>query len=381
MPHARDKSCTCTNDEPEQRVRDALRHVLAIENSVNAGSHRFLAHAARARGLSAQQAKHYRKALRLPEDIRQRILAGEAGGRSIAQMRKIARLSNAELQRQAFDALCSSPCPPSIPSARSHEASSPEPCETKQVRCCIYFNPELFARQRMLAQRTVRSIETYVDELNAGIRRAGCAMTEATIRSRIEHKLRKKELLKAFSVHVDTIEQGGLRCLQARVELIEKNWQRRRRSDGFSVLVAHESVSKSALELCQAYRAKDAVERGFRTIKSAVELRPLRHRTAPKVRAHVTLCMLALLVHRTLATQLNDRLTQDAHPELALESLESCQLNYFAGVRPVYSLTQPDSEQKRILRALRLPHLVEQEDVRAHLTPRGPVVPTRGEKS
>lgn len=381
MPDARGKTCACTNDRPDQRVRDALRHVLAIEHSVNDGTHRFLAHAARARGLSAQQAKDYRKALRLPEDICQRILAGEAEGRSVAQMRKIARLPNAELQRQAFDALCSSPCASTIPSRRSQEASSPEPCEPKQLRCCIYFNPELFARQRMLAQRTVRSIETYVDELNVTLLRAGSATTQAAIRSKIEQKLRKRELLKAFNVRVDTVEQAGRRHSQARVELIEQEWQRRRRSDGFSVLVAHESVSQSALELCRVYRAKDAVERGFRTIKSTVELRPVRHRTDLKVRAHVTLCMLALLVHRTLATELNDRLKQDVHPELALESLESCHLNYFAGARPVYSLTQPDDEQKRLLRALRLRRLIDQEDVRSHLTPRGQVVSTQNTNS
>jgi len=49
-------------------------------------------------------------------------------------------------------------------------------------------------------------------------------------------------------------------------------------------------------ELCRTYRAKDAVETDFQVIKSLIKLRPVRHRTDAKVRAHVTLCMLALYV-------------------------------------------------------------------------------------
>ena len=48
------------------------------------------------------------------------------------------------------------------------------------------------------------------------------------------------------------------------------------------------------------YREKNCVEQDFRHIKSEIELRPLWHHTDAKVRAHVTLCMLALLVDRIL---------------------------------------------------------------------------------
>ncbi len=39
-------------------------------------------------------------------------------------------------------------------------------------------------------------------------------------------------------------------------------------------------------------------ERGFRDLKSTLELRPVFHRIEPRIRAHVLLCWLALLLIR-----------------------------------------------------------------------------------
>jgi hypothetical protein len=39
-------------------------------------------------------------------------------------------------------------------------------------------------------------------------------------------------------------------------------------------------------------------ERGFRDLKSTLELRPVFHRVEPRIRAHVLLCWLALLLIR-----------------------------------------------------------------------------------
>jgi transposase len=37
-------------------------------------------------------------------------------------------------------------------------------------------------------------------------------------------------------------------------------------------------------------------ERGFRDLRSTIELRPVFHRLEPRIRAHVLLCWLALLL-------------------------------------------------------------------------------------
>jgi transposase len=64
--------------------------------------------------------------------------------------------------------------------------------------------------------------------------------------------------------------------------------------DGIYVL--RTSVSAETLtapDVVRAYKQLKEVERGFRTLKGPLELRPIHHRLEDRVRAHVFLCMLA----------------------------------------------------------------------------------------
>jgi hypothetical protein len=64
--------------------------------------------------------------------------------------------------------------------------------------------------------------------------------------------------------------------------------------DGIYVL--RTSVSAEALaapDVVRAYKQLKEVERGFRTLKGPLELRPIHHRLEDRVKAHIFLCMLA----------------------------------------------------------------------------------------
>ena len=142
-------------------------------------------------------------------------------------------------------------------------------------------------------------------------------------------------------------------------------WRRRRRYDGFVLLLGHPQLSPSGKELALLYRGKDVVEKDFQTIKSVIKLRPIFSHTDPKVQAHVTICMLALLLNRILEERLkqsNMALTAPA----CLELLATCHLNRMkdrpAG-RGVYSVTEATKAQRELLRALDLGHLVDDRDV------------------
>src|SRR6266481_6429839 len=88
--------------------------------------------------------------------------------------------------------------------------------------------------------------------------------------------------------------------------------------DGFYVLrtnVPAESLDTAAT--VRAYKSLAQVERAFRTIKTAeLEVRPIHHRLAGRVRAHVFLCMLAYYIvwhmRRALAPVLFDDHDQEA---------------------------------------------------------------------
>jgi len=51
-------------------------------------------------------------------------------------------------------------------------------------------------------------------------------------------------------------------------------------------------------DIVLGYKQLHDVERGFRTLKSDLELRPVYHRRSDRIRAHVLLCWLALLLIR-----------------------------------------------------------------------------------
>ena len=89
-----------------------------------------------------------------------------------------------------------------------------------------------------------------------------------------------------------------------KVPFKHEKWHKTRQRDGFHVVAASPDVDLSPVELVKLYRAKDKIEKDFQEIKSVLELRPVRHRTDAKVRAHVTLCVLALAVQRTMEAKL-----------------------------------------------------------------------------
>jgi hypothetical protein len=58
----------------------------------------------------------------------------------------------------------------------------------------------------------------------------------------------------------------------------------------------------SAEDIALGYKQLLEVERGWRTMKQVIDLRPVYHRKEDRIRAHVTLCWLALLLIRIIET-------------------------------------------------------------------------------
>jgi hypothetical protein len=91
--------------------------------------------------------------------------------------------------------------------------------------------------------------------------------------------------------------------------------------DGFYVL--RSSVPAEALDAAatvRAYKSLAGVERAFRALKTVdLEVRPIHHRLAGRVRAHVFLCMLAYHVQWHLRRALAPLLFED-HDRAAAEA-------------------------------------------------------------
>ena len=58
----------------------------------------------------------------------------------------------------------------------------------------------------------------------------------------------------------------------------------------------------SAADIALGYKQLAEVERGWRLMKQLLDLRPVYHRREDRIRAHVVLCWLALLLVRVMET-------------------------------------------------------------------------------
>jgi hypothetical protein len=103
----------------------------------------------------------------------------------------------------------------------------------------------------------------------------------------------------------------------------------------------------SAEDVALAYKQLLEVERGWRDMKSTLELRPVYHRLQDRIRAHVLLCWLALLLIRLAETATGDTWRNLRH------ELDRMHLGHFTGsAGHVLQRTETTPGQAAIFRAL-----------------------------
>ena len=95
----------------------------------------------------------------------------------------------------------------------------------------------------------------------------------------------------------------------------ERALQRARLIDGKLILVSNVPDASPA-EIVSRYKALADIERGFRVLKSEIEIAPVFHRLSDRIRAHALICFLALLLYRVLRLKARGSATS---PERALE--------------------------------------------------------------
>lgn len=98
---------------------------------------------------------------------------------------------------------------------------------------------------------------------------------------------------------------------------------RARMMDGKLILVSN-MPDHTPGDLVARYKALADIERGFRALKSEIEIAPVYHRLPTRIRAHALICFMALILYRVLRMRLKDRGTQ-VSPERALEIVRRIQ--------------------------------------------------------
>ena len=179
-------------------------------------------------------------------------------------------------------------------------------------RLTVCRNPLLAEERTRRRQDLLKATEKGIREVEAATRRKKNRLKGATkIALRLEKALASRKMRKHF---VTDVREDGF------------SWRRNAESiaaeealDGFHVV--RTSLPESAMaadETVRAYKSLARVERAFRTMKTVdLKVRPVHHRLAGRVRAHVLLCMLAYYVEWHMREALKPLLFHDEEPTAA----------------------------------------------------------------
>ncbi|MEZ5744951.1 MAG: IS1634 family transposase [Paracoccaceae bacterium] len=103
------------------------------------------------------------------------------------------------------------------------------------------------------------------------------------------------------------------------------------------------------------YKSLADIERGFRVLKSDIEIAPVHHRLPDRIRAHALICFLALVLYRVMRMRLKAR-GHAASPRTALDMLARIQRHRAkVGERTIDGISTTTPQQLELFDALNLP--------------------------
>jgi transposase len=185
-----------------------------------------------------------------------------------------------------------------------------------------------------------------LDSQDLGQRHKGRKLSDAGATARFYHAVAEARLSKIIQV--------DLKAKTFSYAMNEAALTQAERMDGKLLLVTNTQDLKPK-EVIQRYKSLADIERGFRVLKSELEIGPVYHRLPDRIRAHTTLCFMALILYRVMRMRLN---AADAKisPDRALETLRRIQhhqirLNQAA---PVTGLSSISPEQADLFKALNI---------------------------
>lgn len=152
---------------------------------------------------------------------------------------------------------------------------------------------------------------------DGGRRFRGRPLSDSGVKARFFHAVQEASL--GHVIEVDL--HGELFNYTVRDEVLD----RLELLDGKLLLVtnSHEATP----EIVQRYKDLADIERGFRVLKSDIEIGPVYHRLPKRIRAHATICFIALLMQRVMRQRLKAKGSQYS-PQHALRLLQRIQQHH-----------------------------------------------------
>jgi transposase len=209
----------------------------------------------------------------------------------------------------------------------------------EQRRFVVVHNPDEAEKDRASRKKLVARIETEL----AAMAELPAAKRKAAARKLLGHRSMGRFLKEKAD--------GGLKLLRAKIREEE-------RLDG-KFLLSSSCETLSAEDIALGYKQLLDVERAFRTLKSSLDLRPVYHSKDERIRAHVLICWLALMLVRIVEVETGlswDRIRSE---------MDRQHLGEFLGASGrILQRSELNGDQRNILKKLRIkpPQIIERLD-------------------
>jgi transposase len=132
--------------------------------------------------------------------------------------------------------------------------------------------------------------------------------------------------------------------------------EREKRLEG-KYVVATSEQELTAQDAVAMYKDLMEIEQGFRNLKDVLAMRPIHHRVEPRVKAHIFVAALALLIQRLLQRRL-EAAGVDLSAKTAMETLQTIRhVTFRIHGQTRSGISAPSPQAHQVLRALGVRHL------------------------
>ena len=221
------------------------------------------------------------------------------------------------------------------------------------LRLVVAHHPERAKEQTQLRSERIAALEAQaqawagkLDGQDSGQVGRGRKLSDSGAKARLYHAVKEAHLAKIVKVDLKgdlfsyTIDEQALGQAQL--------------MDGKLMLVTNVKDLEPA-EVVQRYKALADIERGFRVLKSEIEIAPVYHRLPQRIRAHAFVCFLALILYRVMRQRLK-LAKSDLSPEKALSQLSRIQRHKVRinNAQPIEGISTINDLQAQVLESLKI---------------------------
>ena len=201
-------------------------------------------------------------------------------------------------------------------------------------------------RDTRIAELQTKALEWSgkLDEQDTGKKARGRKLSDGGARARFYREVSEAYLSRIIKV--------DLKSELFTYDIDEHALTHARLMDGKLLLVTN-TPDLTPDEVVKRYKSLADIERGFRVLKSEIEIGPVYHRLPNRIRAHAAICFMALILYRVMRMRLRASDTQ-LSPERALDKLRRIQHHQVIvnDTQPVTGLSTISQEHTAILAAL-----------------------------